>query len=216
MPTIIACAAGRAVRQYGEPVSAALPNILTAARLVAVPLIVALLVMDEGRGGVERWWALSLFLLAAATDYLDGYLARRWAVVSTFGKLADPIADKVLVLATLAALSFIDGIGWWAVVILAIREITVTVGRLMVAGDIVIAASRGGKVKTALQMAAITLFLWPATAAWTDVTAYVLLVAAVLAAVVTGYDYMRRIVTALRQQRRDQGEGQKSLPDAIA
>jgi len=198
-------------------VNAALPNILTAARLVAVPVLVLLLLADAGRDGVDRWWALAIFLVAAATDYLDGYLARRWGVVSTFGKLADPIADKALILAALATLAWVDHIGWWAVAILAVREIAVTAGRLMVAGDTVIAASQGGKVKTALQVAAIMLFVWPNAPAWIDLTAYVLLVAAVLLALITGYDYMRRIVAVLKRQRRNHDSGQQgSRPDVAA
>ncbi|WP_062207992.1 CDP-diacylglycerol--glycerol-3-phosphate 3-phosphatidyltransferase [Demequina oxidasica] len=196
--------------------SAALPNILTALRLVAVPVMVLLLLADDGAEGPDRWWGLLVFLIAGATDFLDGYLARRWAVVSTFGKLADPIADKVLILAALAMISLIDGIGWWALIVLALREIAVTVGRLMVAGDTVIAASQGGKIKTALQVVAITLFLWPNAAPWVDVVAYVLLVAAVLLALVTGYDYMRRIVAARRHQRATEGGHQGSRPDVAA
>ncbi|WP_430867052.1 CDP-diacylglycerol--glycerol-3-phosphate 3-phosphatidyltransferase [Demequina aurantiaca] len=196
--------------------SAALPNILTAARLLAVPVMVLLLLADNGAEGPDRWWALVVFLIAGATDFLDGYLARRWAVVSTFGKLADPIADKVLILSALAMISLIDGIGWWAFIVLAVREIAVTVGRLMVAGDTVIPASQGGKVKTALQVIAITIFLWPNTEAWVDYVAYALLIASVVLALVTGYDYMRRIVAARRHQRDVQNGRDGSRPDVAA
>jgi CDP-diacylglycerol--glycerol-3-phosphate 3-phosphatidyltransferase len=198
-------------------VSAALPNILTAARLVAVPLIVVLLLADGGAEGSDRWWALIVFLIAGATDFLDGYLARRWGVVSTFGKLADPIADKVLILTALAMIAYIDGIGWWAVIILAIREIAVTVGRLMVAGDTVIAASQGGKIKTALQVGAVVAFLWPGAPGWVDVVGYILLIAAVLVALVTGYDYMRRIAAARKHLRAERSTGtQGTRPDVAA
>lgn len=196
--------------------SAALPNLLTALRLVAVPIMIVLLLADDGAQGADRWWALFVFLLAGATDFLDGYLARRWRVVSAFGKLADPIADKVLVLAALAMISIVDGVPWWPVIVLALREVAVTVGRLMVAGDTVIAASQGGKVKTALQVLAVTLFLWPNAAPWVDQVAFALLIASVVLALVTGIDYMRRIVAARRRQRAGSGDQQGSRPDVAA
>ncbi|WP_234988060.1 CDP-diacylglycerol--glycerol-3-phosphate 3-phosphatidyltransferase [Demequina sp. NBRC 110056] len=181
--------------------SAAVPNILTAARLVAVPIVVWLLLADGGADGPMRWWALGLFLAAAATDYLDGYLARRWGVVSSFGKLADPIADKVLILGGLACLVIVDGLPWWPLAVLVVREVGVTLGRLAVAADTVIAASMGGKVKTVLQLLALTLLMWPEGPAWFDTLGWWSLVAAVVVAVVTGIDYGRRIVAAARASR---------------
>ncbi len=177
--------------------TAALPNWLTAARLVAVPIVVALVFVDGGSDGALRWWALAVFLLAAFTDFLDGYLARRWHVVSSFGKLADPIADKALVLAALAVLAVVDGIPWWPFVVLTVREVAVTVGRLAVASDVVIAASRGGKVKTVLQLAAVTFYLVPGGPTWLDAVAWWSLVAAVVVAVASGVDYGFRIARAL-------------------
>lgn len=196
--------------------SAALPNILTAARLIAVPVMVLLLLVDGGNQTADRWWALAVFLVAGATDFLDGYLARRWAVVSTFGKLADPIADKVLILAALAMIAVIGDVGWWIVVVLAVREIAVTVGRLMVAADTVIPASRGGKLKTVLQIVSISFFLAPVSMPWVDPFAYALLIASVILALVTGYDYMRRIAAVRRRQRAGHGGHQESRPDVAA
>jgi len=181
-------------------VTSLLPNILTASRLFAVPALVWLLLTDAGEDGELRWWALWLFLVAAATDFLDGYLARRWKVVSAFGKLADPIADKVLILAALATLSFVDGIPWWPVAILAAREIAVTVGRLMVANYAVIPANRGGKLKTTLQIAAVTVYIVPGGPAWMDVTAWWMLIAAVGVAVYSGVVYGRAIADARNNQ----------------
>lgn len=182
--------------------TATLPNLLTALRLIAVPIVAALLIADDGAGGDQRWWALGVFLVAAATDYFDGYLARRWEVVSPFGKLADPIADKALVLVTLGALVIADGLAWWPFAVLAVREIGVTLGRLAVVRDVVIGASQGGKLKTALQLAALTFFLWPAGPEWLTTLAWWILVAAVLVALVTGVDYARRIAAAARAHRR--------------
>lgn len=175
-----------------------LPNALTTARLLAVPVVVWLLIADDGAGGNLRWWALLVFLIAAATDYLDGYLARRWNVVSQFGQLADPIADKALVLVTLGAIVIVDGVPWWPLVVLAVREVGVTVGRLAVAKDVVIAASRGGKLKTVLQLLALTAYLVPLTSAWVDHVAWWSLLAAVLIAVVTGVHIAMQITRAAR------------------
>lgn len=177
------------------------PNILTGLRLTAMPVIVWLILADNGENGQGRWWALFVFLVASATDFLDGHLARRWKVVSSFGKLADPIADKVMVLAVLAALCTVDGIPWWPVIVLVVREVAVTLGRLAVAKKVVIPASGGGKLKTFIQIAAITFFLWPPSPALVDDVAWWCLIAAVAVAVVSGVDYMRRILAAWRGSR---------------
>jgi CDP-diacylglycerol--glycerol-3-phosphate 3-phosphatidyltransferase len=169
------------------------PNILTSMRLVSMPIIVWLILGDGGANGPERWWGLIVFLVASLTDILDGYLARRWKVVSSFGKLADPIADKVIVLAVLATLCVVDDLPWWPLGVLILREGAVTLGRLGIARRVVIPASRGGKLKTALQNAAITFFLWPPSPSWLDTTAWWCLMAAVIVAVLSGIDYMRRI-----------------------
>lgn len=175
-----------------------LPNVLTSARLLAVPVVVWMLLADDGAGGQLRWWALFVFLVAAATDYLDGYLARRWSVVSPFGQLADPIADKALVLVTLGAIVVVDGVPWWPLAILVVRELGVTVGRLAVAKDVVIAASRGGKIKTVLQLLALTAYLVPLTQGWIDQVAWWSLIAAVLVAVLTGAQIAMQIARAAR------------------
>jgi CDP-diacylglycerol---glycerol-3-phosphate 3-phosphatidyltransferase len=179
-------------------VTVLVPNILTALRLIAMPVVVWFIVVDNGANGSARWWALLAFLVASATDFLDGHLARRWKVVSAFGKLADPIADKVLIIAVLVALSIVDGIPLWPIIVLAVREIAVTLGRLSVAHKVVIPASRGGKLKTALQIAAITFYLWPPSPAWLDTVAWWCLIAAVVIAVLTGIDYGFRIARARR------------------
>ncbi|WP_234983473.1 CDP-diacylglycerol--glycerol-3-phosphate 3-phosphatidyltransferase [Demequina sp. NBRC 110053] len=189
--------------------SAAVPNLLTAARLVAVPIVMWLLIADAGADGPLRWWALVLFALAAATDYLDGALARRWGVVSVFGKLADPIADKALILGALGCLAYVDSLPWWPLIVLVVREVGVTLGRLAVAADTVIAASTGGKVKTVLQLAALTLLMWPAGPAWFATVGWWILIAAVAVAVVTGVDYARRIAAAARSTRPTRPVSQK-------
>lgn len=184
-----------------------LPNWLTWTRLMAVPVVVALLVIDDRREGAARWWALALFMVAAFTDFLDGYLARRWHVITSFGKLADPIADKALVLATLLMVVIVDGVPWWPLAVLVVREVWVTVGRLQVASTAVIAASRGGKLKTVLQLAAVSLYLIPHGPAWVDVVAWWFLLASVVVAVATWIDYEARFARAKRLAARQNDAG---------
>lgn len=194
----------------------ALPNILTAARLVAVPLVVVFIYLDyrdhaavAGAGealalAYGPWMAAALatFVAAALTDFLDGYLARRWDVVSRFGVLADPIADKALVLVTLAALAVFWGpMLWWIVGVLAVREIGVTLGRLAVASTEAIPASKGGKLKTVLQFAAIVLMMWPdgiLAIPSIHLAGYWVLVAAAVVAAVTGVQYAFAIASVRR------------------
>ncbi|PKQ25688.1 MAG: CDP-diacylglycerol--glycerol-3-phosphate 3-phosphatidyltransferase [Actinobacteria bacterium HGW-Actinobacteria-4] len=178
--------------------NATLPNLLTTARLVAVPVLVVLLLADAAAGGIARWWAVAVFVVAAATDFLDGYLARRWGVVSEFGKLADPIADKALILSALLMIVMVDGVPWWPLAVLAVREVAVTLGRLAVVADGVIPASNGGKVKTFLQLAAVTFYLIPGAPEALYVAAWWCLVAAVAVALVTGVDYAVKIRRAAR------------------
>ncbi len=180
-----------------------LPNLLTVSRLVAVPVMVVCLLIDDGAQERWRWIAWTIFVLAAATDALDGYLARRWEVVSTFGKLADPLADKVLVLGALVVLAIQFEIPWWPLIVIGIREAGVTIGRLAVAKDVVIPASAGGKLKTALQVLAIFMLLLPTHAEWVDTFGFWVLVASVVIAVATGIDYAWRIrKVALRHRER--------------
>ena len=169
------------------------PNLLTVLRLLAVPVMVACLLVDNGAQERWRWIAWLVFVLAAATDALDGYLARRWEAVSSFGKLADPLADKALVLGALVMLAVGGETPWWPLIVVAIREAGVTIGRLAVARDVVIPASVGGKLKTALQVLAIFMLLLPVQAAWVDAVGFWVLVASVVIAVATGLDYAWRI-----------------------
>lgn len=169
------------------------PNLLTVLRLVAVPVMVVCLLIDDGAQERWRWIAWLVFGVAAATDALDGYLARRWEVVSSFGKLADPLADKALVLGALVVLAVQGETPWWPLVVVAIREAGVTIGRLAVARDVVIPASAGGKLKTVLQVLAILMLLVPTHAAWVDNIGWWVLVVSVVIAVATGLDYAWRI-----------------------
>jgi len=195
------------------------PNLLTVLRLIAVPVMVLCLFEDHEAQGQWRWIAWVVFVVAAATDALDGYLARRWEVVSSFGKLADPLADKALVLGALVVLALQSETPWWPVIVIAVREAGVTIGRLAVARDVVIAASTGGKLKTALQVLAIFLLLLPTHADWVDVVGWWVLVASVVVAVATGVDYawrIGRVVMAHRSARLRSGRAYEAAADANA
>ncbi|MFN8070744.1 MAG: CDP-diacylglycerol--glycerol-3-phosphate 3-phosphatidyltransferase [Mycobacterium sp.] len=173
------------------------PNMLTGLRLVLVPVFLLFLFAGDGHDTTSRITAFVVFAVAVITDRLDGSLARSYGVTSEFGKLADPIADKMLVGAALIGLSMLGDLPWWVTVIILIREIGITVLRFAVIKRGVIPASRGGKLKTLVQAIAIGLFIlplhnWPPV--WTTVAWAVMWVAIVLT-VVTGVDY---IVSALR------------------
>ncbi|MGR4010638.1 CDP-diacylglycerol--glycerol-3-phosphate 3-phosphatidyltransferase [Leucobacter sp. 1207-22] len=136
------------------------PNIITAARILATPLFVWL-ILASGDSGVMRWWATAFFVVAIATDALDGYLARSRGLITDLGKLLDPIADKVLTGAALVCLSIIAELPWWVTIIVLIREVGITIHRLMIVSDAVVAADWMGKLKTVAQSVAIALALTP-------------------------------------------------------
>ncbi len=172
-------------------------NAVTVARIALVPVIlVALLTGEEW-----RWLAFGLFGLAAATDRLDGWLARRNDQVTTLGVVIDPIADKFLMGGSLVALSILGDLPWWVTVIILVRELGITWMRYLIKDRVVLPASRGGKAKTVAQAMAIGLFVAPLAVLpdWVTVAAWALMAVALLLTVVTGLDYVRtgrRIMTA--------------------
>ena len=130
-----------------------LPNLLTFGRVGAIPLVLWLMYQDTPEG---NFWATILYSLAAATDFVDGYLARRMGLTSLLGKYLDPLADKLIVLGTLIMMVELGHVPSWPVIIIASRELAVTALRAIAMGEgVVIPASRGGKDKTAVQMVAL-------------------------------------------------------------
>ena len=136
-------------------------NALTVFRLLLVPVFVAALFVNGGHDTQWRIIAALVFALASITDRFDGEIARKRGLVTEFGKLADPIADKALVGAALIGLSILGDLPWWVTIIMLVREVGVTVLRFWVIRRGVISASRGGKLKTLLQTVAIGLYVLP-------------------------------------------------------
>ena len=173
-------------------------NALTVVRFVLVPVFLVVLFVDSGQSAAWRWAAFAVFAVASLTDTFDGDLARRWGLVTDFGKIADPIADKALTGAALVGLSMLGELAWWITLTIAARELAVTLLRFWVLRHGVIPASRGGKIKTVLQTLALGLAIMPLPAFFRPGVG-VLMVAAVVVTVVTGADYL---VRALRLRSR--------------
>jgi CDP-diacylglycerol--glycerol-3-phosphate 3-phosphatidyltransferase len=178
-------------------------NALTVLRLVLVPVFVVALLHDGGDSAAWRVLAATVFAVASVTDRVDGQLARRRGLVTDFGKIADPIADKALIGAALIGLSVLGELPWWVTVVVLIREIGVTGLRLVVIRHGVMPASRGGKVKTLVQSLAIGLLVLP-TEGWLNTAALVVMGVAVVVTVVTGVDYVLRAVRLRRTSARSE------------
>ena len=170
-------------------------NILTVVRILLVPVFVACLFAG---GTVWRLVALAAFVVASVTDLLDGKLARSRGLVTDFGKIADPIADKALTGAALISLSALGELAWWVTALILIREVGVTVLRFVVIRRGVIAASPGGKLKTLLQVIAICLYVLPESLSPPALVKEVVMAAAVVVTLVTGADYVARAVRLYR------------------
>jgi CDP-diacylglycerol--glycerol-3-phosphate 3-phosphatidyltransferase len=193
-------AASDADRQTGVPLLN-VANVLTVSRLLLVPVFVLALFAHDGD---SVWWriaATAVFVVASITDRLDGDLARRHGLVTNFGKIADPIADKALIGSALIGLSALGELPWWITVVILTREIGVTLLRFWVIRYGVIPASRGGKTKTFVQAVAIGLCLWPLPGPL-DPLRWTMLGIAVVLTVVTGLDYVLRAVRLRARARR--------------
>jgi CDP-diacylglycerol--glycerol-3-phosphate 3-phosphatidyltransferase len=172
-----------------------LPNVLTVSRLLLVPLLLLFLFHNGGHDPTWRWLAFLVFAVAAITDRYDGHIARKRGLVTTFGKVADPIADKALTGSALIALSILGDVPVWVTVVILVREIGITVLRFALLRRHVIPASNGGKLKTLIQIFAIGLYLMPLPAVldWFRIG---MMAAAVVLTVVTGVDYLVKAARA--------------------
>jgi len=187
-----------------------LPNALTALRIVMVPFFGWALLVDGGDSVLWRLVAWALFVAAMVTDKVDGDIARSRDLVTDFGKIADPIADKALTGMAFVGLSIIGELWWWVTILVLVREWGITLLRLWVIRHGVLAANRGGKLKTVLQTLALGLFILPLRllpGGW-DVVGQVLwwlaaltMAAAVSVTLVTGVDYVLKALSMRRDGR---------------
>ena len=167
-----------------QPSNWNLPNVLTTMRILFIPLF-AYLVLTE-----KMWWAFGLFALLMLTDKLDGDIARARGLVTNFGKIADPIADKALMTTALVCLNLIGALSWWVTIVIVVREFGITIWRMfMLRAGKVVPASKGGKLKTVLQTLAVAMYLSPLPE-WMDIPTFVVMIAAVIVTVVTGIQYL--------------------------
>jgi CDP-diacylglycerol--glycerol-3-phosphate 3-phosphatidyltransferase len=181
-----------------------LPNVLTVVRILLVPVLVVALLEETDNGDLL---AAIVFALASATDAIDGYLARSRNAITTFGKLMDPVADKLLVIAALVALVELGRLAAWVAMVIIAREFAVTVTRMAATQQgLVIAAAGWGKAKTIVQVAAVFfLIASDPTPLWVDLLVY----AAVLITVISGLDYffgLRRMLRQAEERRRRAAE----------
>lgn len=173
-----------------------LPNKLTVLRVIMVPFFVFFMLTDVG-GAANKWIALVLFIVASLTDMLDGKIARKYNLVTNFGKFMDPLADKLLVCSALICLIELGQLPAWVVIIIISREFIISGFRLVAADNgIVIAASYWGKFKTVFQMTAVILLIFniPSLALLTNIV----LAVAVVLTVVSLADYIvknRKVLT---------------------
>ena len=178
-----------------------LANYLTVLRLALVPVFLLVLLHEDGQDTAWRWAAAAVFLIAAWTDRIDGQIARSRGLITSFGKMADPIADKALTGGAFLALSALGELDWWITLLVLGRELGITLLRFFVIRHGVMPASHGGKLKTILQATALTMYLLPLTGLLASLRAWVM-VLAVVVTVVTGLDYVVRALHLRRTSER--------------
>lgn len=185
--------------RVADPISAVsainVPNFLTTIRIIVVPILAWLLFKEDAASDTNRLIAGVLFIIAALTDIADGTIARRWNLITNFGKIFDPIADKALIGVALVGLSYLNLLDWWFTWVILARELFVTFLRFWVINKGVIPASRGGKLKTIMQIIAISFYLLPLPET-VSLLAEVLMYVAVILTLATAVDYiMKAIIT---------------------
>jgi len=198
-----------------SPSNLNIPNALTVLRIAGVPLFGWLLLVHDGQNIEFRIWAFVAFVLLMITDRIDGDIARAKGLVTNFGKLADPIADKALTGMAFVGLSIIGVLWWWVTIVLLVREWGITAMRFVVKKYGVMPASQGGRIKTTLQSIAIggyvlPLGIWTKTydGSWKGTTAEVLLWGihitmgvAVAFTLITAVQYIRDAIHLRREQK---------------
>jgi CDP-diacylglycerol--glycerol-3-phosphate 3-phosphatidyltransferase len=176
-----------------------LPNALTTFRILLVPIFAWMLLAHPQ----QPWWRFLtavIFSVAILTDTLDGHLARKHNIITRFGKLADPIADKALTGMAFIGLSIIDELSWWVTITILVREWGITLLRFVVLRYGVMAAGRGGKIKTVTQAVAVILYLLPLPGP-AHTVAMIVMAVAWLITMATGLDYVREAYRLRRRAR---------------
>lgn len=181
-------------------------NALTVFRILLVPVFLVALFVDAGESTVWRSIATAIFAVAALTDRYDGRIARERGLITDFGKMADPIADKALIGGALVGLSILGILPWWVTLVIVARELWVTALRFWVLRHKVIPASRGGKLKTLLQAVAIGLYLLPLPEAG-EIAAHIVMGLALVVTIYTGLDYTWQAVKVRSDAGQEPGSG---------
>ncbi len=211
------------MHRFSEQTLKSIPNYITYGRVIVIPLVVWLLINPTP---LEQWLALLLFILAGISDLVDGFLARKFGAVSDFGKLLDPLADKVLIIAVLVMLTSLRhptyGDSWvpaWMVVAVAAREVWVTGLRGLAAqGGVIVPASSSGKWKTVIQMVAVGALILndlPISILGVNLTAQIfglnLLLLSLIFSYVSAFDYTVRVLYASHEKKEDHSEGERGV-----
>jgi len=165
-----------------------LPNALTVLRIILVPIF-AWMLLAHPDDVVWRIITTLVFAAAIGTDSIDGHLARKYNLITSFGKLADPIADKALTGMAFIGLSIIGELWWWVTIVILVREWGITIMRFVMLRYGVMAAGRGGKIKTVVQSAALIIALLPLPG-WALPISWTVMAAALILTVITGVDYV--------------------------
>lgn len=179
-----------------------LPNAITVVRIILAPVFFWMLLADAGQDTWLRWAAAVLFIVAISTDSLDGHIARSRGLITDLGKILDPIADKLLTSGALVCLSILGELPWWVTAIIIVREVGITIWRLVeLRRGNVVPASSGGKLKTVVQSVAISFALmplWTVFGEWIHWVNGVLMTAAVVLTLWSGLLYVRDAVRLAR------------------
>ena len=189
--------------RVADPISAVsalnVPNLLTTVRIIVVPILAWLLFKENADTDANRIIAGTIFIVAALTDIADGTIARRWNLITNFGKIFDPIADKALIGVALIGLSYLNLLDWWFTWVILARELFVTFLRFWVINKGVIPASRGGKLKTITQIVAISFYLLPLPESF-SIIGQVIMYAAVILTLATAIDYIMKAIMTDREE----------------
>jgi CDP-diacylglycerol--glycerol-3-phosphate 3-phosphatidyltransferase len=189
--------------RVADPISAVsalnVPNLLTTVRIIVVPILTWLLFKENADTDANRIIAGTIFIVAALTDIADGTIARRWNLITNFGKIFDPIADKALIGVALIGLSYLNLLDWWFTWVILARELFVTFLRFWVINKGVIPASRGGKLKTITQIVAISFYLLPLPESF-SIIGQVIMYLAVILTLATAIDYIMKAIMTDREE----------------